>query len=110
MPEPRWSYSDLFPALTRQLLRPGEEVIQEVQAGVVHVLRDLRQQVLQVFVDLKPVRLGCFHQAVDDRTGLGTMDGVDEVPVGSANGERPDRTLRGRVVDEIGRASCRERV
>ena len=54
--ELRWSYSGLFPAFLRQVLRPGEQVVQESQAGVVHVLRDLDQQVFQVFVDLKPIR------------------------------------------------------
>ena len=62
--EPRWSYSGLFPALLRQVLRPGEQVLQEGQAGFIHMLRDLGQQVFQVFVDLKPIRLGCFHSRV----------------------------------------------
>ena len=97
--EPRWSFSDFLAAFLRQLLRPGEQVVQEGQAGVVHVLRDLGQQVLQVFVDLQLVRLGRFHQAVDHCAGLGTVDGVDDVPVGPANGEGTDRTLCCRVVD-----------
>ena len=97
--EPRWSYSGLLPALIRQLLRPREHVFQEVQAGVVHVLRDLGQQVFRVFVDLHLVRLGCLHQAVNNRAGLGTVDSVNDVPVGAANGERPDCTLCSGIID-----------
>ena len=91
--EPQGSYSDLFPAFLREDFRPGKQVFQEVQAGVVHMLWNLRQQMLQIFVDLQPVRLGRFHQAVDNSTGLSTVDGVNDVPVGSSNGKGTDRTL-----------------
>ena len=45
---------------------------------------------LQVFVDLQVVGLGSLHQAVDNCTCFGAVDGVNDMPVGSANGERPD--------------------
>ena len=89
----------LFAALLRQVLRPGEEVIQEVQTGIVHVLRDLGQQVLQVFVDLQLVRLGGFHQAVNHRTGFGSVNGINDMPVGTSHRKGTDRTLRGSVVN-----------
>lgn len=41
---------------------------------------------LHVFVDLQLV-------------GLGTVDGVNDVPVGSANGKQPDGSLRCGTVD-----------
>ena len=63
------------------------------------MLRDLRQQILQIFVDLQLVRLGSFHQTVDDRAGLGTVDGVNDMPVCPANGERADGPFRCRIVN-----------
>ena len=54
---------------------------------------------LQILVDLQVVGLGGLYQAVDNRTGFGTVDGVNDMPVGSANGERPDNTLRCGIVD-----------
>ena len=97
--DPRLSYSDLFPAFLREVFRPGKQVFQEVQTGVVHVLRNLRQQMLQIFVDLRLVRLGCFHRAVDNSTGLRAVDVVNGVPVGSPNGKGTDRTLCCRIVN-----------
>lgn len=97
--EPRLSYSDLFPAFLRKTFRPGKQVFQEVQAGIVHILRNLRQQMFQIFVDLQLVRLGRFHQAVDNSTGLGAVDGVNDVPVGPPNGKGTDRTLCCRIIN-----------
>ena len=54
---------------------------------------------LQVFVDLQVVGLGGLYQAVDNRTGFGTVDGVNDMPVGSTSGERPDGSLRCGIVD-----------
>ena len=96
--EPRLSYSDLFPAFLREVFRPGKQVFQEVQAGVVHMLRDLRQQMLQIFVDLQSIRLGRFHQAVDNSAGLRAVDGVNDVPVGPPNGKGMNGALRCRIV------------
>ena len=92
--EPRSSYSDLLTTFLRQFLRPGKQIVQKTQIAAVHVLRDLRQQILQIFVDLQLVRLGGFHQTVDDCTGLGTVDGVNDMPVCPANGERADGPFR----------------
>ena len=99
--EPRLSYSDLFPAFLREVFRPGKQVFQEVQAGVVHMLWDLCQQMLQIFVDLQLVRLGRFHQAVDNSTGLRAVDGVNDVPVGPPNGKGTDRTLCCRIINGV---------
>ena len=96
--EPRRSYSDLFPAFLREVFRPGKQVFQEVQAGIVHMLRNLRQQMLRIFVDLQPVRLDRFHQAVDNSTGLSAVDGVNDVPVGPPNGKGTNGALRCRIV------------
>ena len=54
---------------------------------------------LQVFVDLQVVGLGGLYQAVDNRTGFGTVDGINDMPVGSANGKGADSTLRCGIVD-----------
>lgn len=47
------------------------------------MLRNLGQQVFQVFVDLQLVGFCGFHQAVDHSTGLGAVDSVNDVPVGT---------------------------
>ena len=88
--EPRWSYLSFLVAFRWQLLRPGKQIFQEVHIGFIHMLRNLRQQVLQIFVDLQVICLGSLHQTIDGRTGFGTMDGINDMPVGSSNGERPD--------------------
>ena len=88
-----WAYSNLFVAFLRQLFRPGKQILQKIHAGVIYVFRDLRQQMLQVFVDLQVVGLGSLYQAVDNCTCFGAVDGVNDMPVGSANGERPDGSL-----------------
>ena len=97
--EPRWSYSNLFVALLWQLLRPRKQILQEVHIGFINVFRDLRQKMLQVFVDILLVGLGGLYQTVDDRAGFGTVDGVNDMPVGSANGEGADCPFCCRVVD-----------
>lgn len=63
------------------------------------MLRYLGQKMLQVFVELQLVRLGRLRHAVDNCTGLDTVDGINEVLVGAANGEGPYRTLRCKVID-----------
>ena len=40
-----------------------------------------------------------FHQTVDHGTGLRSVDGIHDVPVGSANGERTDCPLCGRIIN-----------
>ena len=42
---------------------------------------------------------GGFHQAVNHRTGFGDLDGVYDMPVGTAHRKGTDRPLRGRVVN-----------
>ena len=53
----------------------------------------------QILVNLQIVGLGSLHQTVDGCAGFGTVDGVNDMPVGSTNGERPDGTLRCGIVD-----------
>jgi len=65
------------------------------------MLLNLRQQVLQIFVDPQIVCLGSLHQTVDDRTGFCTVNGVNDVPVGSSNGERPDGLFCCRMIDRV---------
>ena len=80
------SYSYLFPALFRECFRPGEQVLQEVQAGIVHVLRNLGQQVLQAFIVLVLLVL-------TNGTGLSAVDGVNDMPVGTTNGKGANRSI-----------------
>ena len=55
------------------------------------MLPDLGQEVLQVFIELLLVRLGRFHQVVNNRAGLNTVDDATDVPIGTSNGEQADR-------------------
>ena len=54
---------------------------------------------LQIRINLQIICLGSFYKAVDGRTGFGTVDGIHDMPVGSANGERPNGPLCCGVVD-----------
>lgn len=53
----------------------------------------------QILVDLQFFRLGGFRQAIDNRTSFGTVDGINDVPVGPSNGEGMDRTFRCGIVN-----------
>ena len=75
-----------FAAVLGQGLRPGQKIFYKVQAGILHVLGDLRQQVNQILINLQVVGFGGFYQTVDHGTGLRSVDGINDVPVGSANG------------------------
>lgn len=57
------------------------------------MLWDLGQKMLQIFIDFQIVRLRCFHETVDDRARFGAMNSINDMPVGSANGEWPDSPL-----------------
>jgi hypothetical protein len=63
------------------------------------VFRDLCQQMLQIFVDLQIIGLCSLHQTVDRCAGFGTVDGINDVPIRSANCERTDGTLCCGVID-----------
>ena len=57
------------------------------------MLRDLRKQVFKIFVYVKIVSLSRLDYAVDDRTGIGSIDRIDQFPVVPAYAERPYRLL-----------------
>ena len=86
-------------SILSHVLRPGEEVIQEVQTGIVHVLWDLGQQVLQIVVDLLFARRGGFCQAVNNGTAFGNLGGDHDMSVGVTQSERKDRLLCGSVLN-----------
>ncbi len=88
-----------FTASLRECLRPGQQFLYKGQIRIVHVLGNFRQQIFQILIDLQIVGLGGLHQAVNYGTGLGTMDGINDVPVGPANDERPDGPLCSRVIN-----------
>ena len=58
------------------------------------MLRDLFQKVLEVLVWLEIVCLGCLCNAVDYRTGLGSSDSINSIPVFLPETEGPDTPLR----------------
>ena len=62
------------------------------------MLRDLRKQVFKIFVDIKIVSLSRLDYAVDDRTGVGSIDRIDQFPVVPSDTERPDRLFSDVVV------------
>ena len=86
-------------AALRQGLRPGKKILYKAQSGILHVLGDLRQQMFQILINLQVVVLGGFHQAVDRGTGLCTVDGVNDVPAGPANGKGADGSLCRRIIN-----------
>ena len=64
-------------AFFRKLLRPWKQVLQEIQIRIIHVFRNLGQQMRNVVEDIQIVEFAGFHNAVDDGTGFGSVDGVD---------------------------------
>ena len=58
-------------AFFRKLLRPWEQVLQEIQIRIVHVFRNLGQQMRNVIEDVQIVEFAGLHDAVDDGTGFG---------------------------------------
>ena len=88
-----------FAAALGQSFRPGKKILYKAQAGILHVLGNLCQQVNQVLINLQVVGLGGFHQTVDRGTGLCTVDGVKDVPVGSTNSKGPDGSLYRRIIN-----------
>lgn len=88
-----------FTACLPEYFRPGQQILYKGQTRIVHVLGNFRQRIFQILIDIQIVGLGGFHQAVDHGTGLHSVDGTNDVPVGSANGERPDGPLCSRVIN-----------
>ena len=70
-----------FPTLLWKVWRPWEQVIQKISVCVVFVFRYLSQEILHVFIDFQIVCLSSFGNAVDNRAGSGSADGVDQLPV-----------------------------
>ena len=66
-----------FAAALGQGLRPGKKILYKAQAGILHVLGDLRQQMNKILINLQVVGLGGFYQTVDRGTGLCTVEGVN---------------------------------
>ena len=64
-------------AFFRKLLRPWKQILQEIQIRIIHVFRNLGQQMRNVVEDIQIVEFAGFHNAVDDGTGFGSVDGVD---------------------------------
>ena len=64
-------------AFFRKLLRPWKQVLQEIQIRIVHMFRNLGQQMRDVVEDIQIVEFAGLHNAVDDGTGFGSVDGVD---------------------------------
>ena len=56
---------------------PLQKTKQEIQIRVVHVFRNLGQQVRDVVENIQIVEFAGLHNAVDDGTGFGSVDGVD---------------------------------
>ena len=77
---------------------PGEQVVQEACVRIVHVLGNLREQVLEVFIRLQTICLRRLHKAVDRGAVLGAVDGVKDMPIVAAYAERSDRSLTGGVI------------
>ena len=77
---------------------PREQIIQEACVRIVHVLGNLREQVLEIFIRLQTICLRCLHDAVDRGAGLGAVNGVKDTPIVAAYAERSDCSLTGGVI------------
>ena len=62
------------------------------------MLRDFFQEMLQIIIRSEVVRFCGFYDAVNDCAGLGTMDGVNDLPVAAANCEGANCPFTCRVI------------
>ena len=88
----------ILSALVGNGVGPGEQIIQEACVRIVHVLGNLREQVLEIFIRFQTICLRCLHDAVDRGAGLGAVNGVKDTPIVAAYAEWSDRALTGRVI------------
>lgn len=63
------------------------------------MVADQSQDVTEIGLRIEAVELGALDQGVDDGGALAAAVGAGEEPVLTADGERPDRTFGGIVVD-----------
>jgi hypothetical protein len=74
---------------------PGGEFTDAVDGMVA----DAGQNIPEIGLRIKAVELGRLDQGVDDGGAFAAAVGAGEEPVLAADGERPDRTFGGIVVD-----------
>ena len=68
---------------------PWEKIINKSEIFVIHVLRDLSKQQVEIFKGIYHVCLCCFDQTVQDGTCLCTIRRFDHYEVLTSNGKRP---------------------
>ena len=57
--------------------RPWEQIINKSEISVIHMLRNLSKQQVEILESIYPVCFCCFNQAVQDRACLCTVGGFD---------------------------------
>lgn len=87
-----------FSADIRDSIRPREQLLQEGGIGVFHMLGDLSEQVLQVFIRLQTIRFCCLDEAVDRGAGFSAVYGIKDMPIVATDAERTDRSLTGGII------------
>ena len=73
---------------------PRKKIVKGTLGGfLIQTLRNLSEQVLQVFIRLQIVRLGGLNDAVDNCAGFCSVERINKLPVLTANCERTDGTF-----------------
>lgn len=74
--------------------RPWEQIINKSEISVIHMLRNLSKQQVEILESIYPVCFCCFNQAVQDCACFCTVGGLNHYEVLSTNGKRPDCLFR----------------
>ena len=77
----------------RQLLRPWKQIFHKTVIRIFLMILHHSQDVFQISEGIQVIRLCCFRNAVDDRTGFRTIDTVDQFPCMFVQAEAAQRPL-----------------
>ena len=78
----------------RQLLRPWKQFFHKTVTRIFLMILHHSQDVFQISEGIQVIRLCCFRNAVDDRTGFRTIDTVDQFPCMFVQAEAAERSFR----------------
>ena len=82
------------PADFRQLPRPRKQVFHKTVIRIFLMVLHHCQDIFQIAEGIQVIRLRCFCDAVDDRTGFCAVDTVDQLPCMFVQAEAAQRAFR----------------
>ena len=88
----------IFSAIVGNGVGPRGQIVQKACVRIVHVLWNLHEQVLKIFIRLQTIRFRCFHYAVDRGANPDAVNGVQDTPIVAAYAERSDYALTDGVI------------